>query len=179
MIDDLQFSHFDLKWLWHVIILVMQECLDLLEKLDVDFELINHKAVYTVEEAMAELPGRTEIKNLFIQDDKGKRQYLVIMPGLKKLDLKQLATDLGEKKVRFCSPEKVENMLGVKPGSVSLFCCLNSKSYHVEIIFDAALLDEPDLGFHPIVNTATVFLPTDSIHKILDSFSQKHRIVTL
>ncbi len=163
----------------HANIAVMQDCLDFLKKLDIPFELLEHKAVFTVEEAMAELPGRTEIKNLFIQDDKGKRQYLVIMPGLKKLDLKHLATDLSEKKVRFCSPEKVETMLGVKPGSVSLFCCLNPNSFHVEVIFDEALLDEPDLGFHPIVNTATVFVPTDSIHQILDTLTQQYKITSL
>lgn len=157
----------------------MEESLGFLIKLDIKFELVKHKAVYTVEEAMAELPGRTEIKNLFIQDDKGKRQYLVIMPGMKRLDLKRLAEDLGEKKVRFCSPEKVENMLGVKPGSVSIFCCLNPNSHHVKVIFDEELLSEPDLGFHPIVNTATVFVPTESIHKILENLPQAHVIQSL
>ncbi|MDO8265818.1 MAG: YbaK/EbsC family protein [Candidatus Saccharibacteria bacterium] len=157
----------------------MDSSLRFLEKLKITYELIEHKAVYTVAEAMDVLPGRTEIKNLFIQDDKGKRQYLVIMPGMKKLDLKQLAVDLGEKKVRFCSPEKVENMLGVKPGSVSIFCCLNPNSHHVEVIFDEELLNEPDLGFHPIVNTATVFVPTNSIHKILDNLQQEHSIRSL
>lgn len=150
----------------------MQDSLEFLEKLGIPYELIEHKAVYTVEEAMAELPGRTEIKNLFIQDDKGKRQYLVIMPGLKKLDLKQLAIDLGEKKVRFCSPDKVEAMLGVKPGSVSIFCCLNPNSHHVKVIFDEELLGEPDLGFHPIINSATVFIPTESIKVILSNLVQ-------
>ena len=157
----------------------MQDSLELLEKLHISFELIEHKAVYTVEEAMAELPGRTEIKNLFIQDDKGKRQYLVIMPGLKRLDLKQLAIDLGEKKVRFCSAEKVESMLGVKPGSVSIFCCLNPHSYHVKVVFDEDLLREPDLGFHPIVNTATVFIATNSIHAILEALKQESAIMKL
>ena len=157
----------------------METALKFLQKLDIIYELVEHKAVYTIEEAMVELPGRVEIKNLFIQDDKGKRQYLVIMPGLKKLDLKQLASDLIEKKVRFCSPEKLMNMMGVEPGSVSIFCCLNPNSYHVEIIFDKDLLKEPDLGFHPIVNTATVFMPTNSIHTILKSLPQKHRIIKL
>lgn len=157
----------------------MEESLNFLIELDIKFELIKHKAVYTVEEAMAELPGRTEIKNLFIQDDKGKRQYLVIMPGMKRLDLKRLAEDLGEKKVRFCSPEKVENMLGVKPGSVSIFCCLNPNSHHVKVVFDEELLSESDLGFHPIVNTATVFVPTESIHKILENLPQAHVIQSL
>ena len=156
-----------------------KDCLEFLEKLNIEFELVNHRAVYTIEQAMAELPGRTEIKNLFIQDDKGKRQYLVIMPGLKKLDLKQLAEELNEKKVRFCSPEKVENMLGVKPGSVSLFCCLNPNSHHVEIIFDEDLLQLKEIGFHPIVNTATIFMAAASINKILPALPQKHRITRL
>ena len=157
----------------------MQECLDFLDRLLIPYELLEHKAVYTVEEAMAELPGRTEIKNLFIQDDKGKRQYLVIMPGLKKLDLKQLADDLDEKKVRFCSPEKVEAMLGVKPGSVSIFCCLNPNSHHVKVIFDEELLSEPDLGFHPIVNTATVFIQTKQIHNVLKALPQDSQVSLL
>lgn len=157
----------------------MENSLNFLDRLDIPYELIKHKAVYTVAEAMAELPGRTEIKNLFIQDDKGKRQYLVIMPGLKKLDLKQLADDLREKKVRFCSPERVEHMLGVKPGSVSIFCCLNPNSHHIEIIFDEDLLNEKDLGFHPIVNTASVFIAPEDIQKILDALPQNHRIKKL
>jgi Ala-tRNA(Pro) deacylase len=157
----------------------MEQSLSFLDSLNIDYELLEHRAVFTIEEALIELPDRTEIKNLFIQDDKGKRQYLVIMPGLKKLDLKTLAIDLGEKKVRFCSPEKVENMLGVKPGSVSLFCCLNQNSHHVEIVVDEELLDQKELGFHPIVNTATVFINPKDIHKILESLPQQHRIIEL
>lgn len=157
----------------------MEKCLEFLQKLNISYELIKHKAVFTIEEAMLELPDRLEVKNLFIQDDKGKRQYLVIMPGLKKLDLKKLALDLGEKKIRFCSAEKVENMLGVKPGSVSLFCCLNPHSNHVEIIFDKDLLAENEVGFHPIVNTATVFINPNDVSKILKEVPQKHRIIKL
>ncbi|MBP9667180.1 prolyl-tRNA synthetase associated domain-containing protein [Candidatus Saccharibacteria bacterium] len=149
------------------------DCIRFLQQLSIPYELVRHEAVYTVEEAMRVLPGRTEIKNLFIQDDKGRRQYLVVMPGLKRLDLRKLADDLGEKKVRFCSPEKVETMLGVKPGSVSIFCCLNETAHHVKVIVDAELLNEPDLDFHPISNTATLFIPTQSIHTILATLPQE------
>jgi Ala-tRNA(Pro) deacylase len=157
----------------------MEESLQFLESLNIEYELITHKAVFTIEEALLELPDRAEIKNLFIQDDKGRRQYLVIMPGLKKLDLKTLAADLDEKKVRFCSAEKVEQMLGVKPGSVSLFCCLNPNSHHVELVIDEELLHGFEVGFHPIVNTATVFIHPDNLPKIIESLAQKHRIITL
>lgn len=155
------------------------ECLEFLRQLHIEYELVEHEAVYTVEEAMHALPGRTEIKNLFVQDDKGKRQYLVIMPGLKRLDLERLAEDLGEKKVRFCSPQKVESMLGVKPGSVSIFCCLSKASHHVKIIFDSELLNEKELGFHPIVNTATVYMQPNSLHAILDALVQPHEIIAV
>lgn len=155
----------------------VEYCLQFLKQLGIAYELIEHEAVYTIAEAERVLPGRTEIKNLFVQDDKGKRQYLVIMPGHKRLDLKMLAKSLDEKKIRFCSAEKLESMLGVKPGSVSLFCCLNPNASHIEIVFDEELLGENELGFHPIINTATVFVEPQAIHTILAALPQKHRMI--
>jgi len=159
----------------------MDESLSFLKSLGIEYELVEHGAVYTIDEAENEpsLTGRTEVKNLFIQDDKGKRQYLVMMPGRKQLNLKELAIDLGEKKIRFCSAEKVERMLGVKPGSVSLFCCLNENSHHVKVIVDTDLLKLDELGMHPIVNTATVFIDPIKINKILDSLRQENDIIQL
>ncbi len=158
-----------------------QDCIDLLDKLPVAYELVEHGAVYTIEEAEAEpaLNGRTEIKNLFIQDDKGKRQYLVMMPGNKRLDMKRLANDLGEKKVRFCSEEKVQRMLGVKPGSVSLFCCMNEASAHVKIVVDEEILSQKEIGMHPIVNTSTVFVSPNDFRKIIGELKQEHTIQKL
>jgi Ala-tRNA(Pro) deacylase len=159
----------------------MDECINYLDNLGIAYELIEHGAVYTIDEAEAEpaLAGRTEVKNLFIQDDKGKRQYLVMMPGHKRLDLKVLAADLGEKKVRFCSAQKVEGMLGVKPGSVALFCCLNPNSHHVKVILDKDLLDLPELGMHPIVNTATVFINPKDVQIILEKLPQQSKVLSL
>jgi len=159
----------------------MDESVQFLEKLGIAYELVEHGAVYTIEEAEAEpaLVDRTEVKNLFIQDDKGNRQYLVMMPGNKQLNLKELAADLNEKKIRFCSSDKVERMLGVKPGSVSLFCLLNPNSSHVKLIFDKDLLSLNELGMHPIANTATVFIDPNSVHKILEKLSQEHEILEL
>ena len=157
------------------------QCLKYLENLSIAYELVEHGAVYTIEEAESEpaLADRTEVKNLFIQDDKGKRQYLIMIPGHKRLDLKVLAADIGEKKVRFCSAQKVETILGVKPGSVSLFCCLNPTSRHVKIIVDKELLELPELGMHPIVNTATVFIDPKDVHKILDNLEQESQIISI
>ncbi len=158
-----------------------QDCFEFLERIGVDFDLVEHAAVYTIEEVEAEpaLEGRNEIKNLFIQDDKGKRFYLVVMPGKKRLDLKRLSADLDEKKVRFCSAEKVQNMLGVSPGSVSIFCLLNDSAGAVKLILDQDLLAEKELGFHPIVNTATVFIESDDLKKITEHLENSSDIIEL
>ena len=160
--------------MWGYLMIDKDGCLKYLEINEIDYELVEHGAVYTIEEAMNEpaLKGRTEVKNLFIQDDKGRRQYLVMMPGLKRLDLKKLAGEIREKKVRFCSSNKVEKMLGVQPGSVSLFCCLNDTAAHVSIIVDDELLQENEVGLHPIVNTATIFFRGDNFRKLLSQFDR-------
>ncbi len=150
----------------------MDSCRAYLDKIGVKYDLIKHKPVYTIEEAMVEIPGRTEIKNLFLQNDKGSEYYLVLMPGLKRLDLKSLSTKLNAKKLRFASPVKLEAMLGVKPGSVSLFCCLRDESKDVKIVIDKDLFQEEEIGFHPIVNTATIFMNQEGFKKLLDSFQQ-------
>lgn len=157
----------------------MEESLTLLHTVHISYELIEHAAVYTIEEAERELPGRNEIKNLFLQDDKGRNFYLVMLPGHKKLDLKTLATQLDEKKVRFCSPEKVERMLGVKPGSVSLFCCLNPASINVNVIVDSDILKNEEVGMHPVVNTATVFIHSSDLQTLLSALPQRSRVLDL
>ncbi|MFT4532489.1 MAG: Ala-tRNA(Pro) deacylase [Candidatus Saccharimonadales bacterium] len=157
----------------------MEETQKYLEDLGLPYELVNHKAVYTIDEAMAELPGRMEIKNLFIQDDKGKRQYLVCMPGVKKLDLKQLAGQLSEKKIRFCSPAKLMAMMGVTPGSVSLFCLMNPAASHVTLVVDRDLMEEKELGFHPLINTATIYIQHVDVDKLLGSFSNAKEFMQL
>ena len=148
-------------------------CIRHLDNLNIDYQLVNHTAVYTIEQAMAELPGRTEIKNLFLQDDKGAKYYLVVMPGLKRLDLKNLSHTLDAKKLRFVNPVKLEAMLGVKPGSVSLFCCLREESKDIMIVIDKDLLQEKEIGFHPIVNTATVFMDQPGFKKLLAAMDQE------
>ena len=56
----------------------MEEVLDTLKKLEINYELVNHKAVYTIEDMNnlnKEIFKGAEIcKNLFLRDQKGKRQ---------------------------------------------------------------------------------------------------------
>ena len=50
----------------------------------------------------------------------------------------------------------MEQMLEVKPGSVTPLAILNNKDKNILMIFDSELQNQT-IGMHPMENTATVF----------------------
>ena len=153
--------------------------LSLLKELNIPYRVETHVAVFTVAEATQHIKDKRPIKNLLLQNDKKDRTFLVIMDGEEKLDMKTLAKKLGAKKLRFASPEVMMEKLGVEPGSVSLFGVLSPNSGDVEVIIDQSLLNEPELGFHPNDNTATIFIAGSAVEKILRHLERKYQIVSL
>lgn len=131
------------------------------------YRLETHEAVFTVAESTKVLSEKVPVKTLLVAEEKGAREFMVAMRGDERLDMKQLAGLLGLKKLRFVKPERVEELVGVKPGSVSVFGLLHDGAEQLELIIDDRLLDEPEIGFHPNENTATVFMtPTDVLQAI-------------
>ena len=86
---------------------------------------------------------------------------------------------MGAKKLQFVNPERVEDIVGVLPGSVSIFGLLHPGAKNVQVIFDESLLTEPELGFHPNDNTATVFLNPEDVLKIIRETNHDCRILAL
>lgn len=66
------------------------EVYDHLDKLNIWYEVTEHKAVFTMDEiSSVELPyPEAEAKNLFIRDDKKRNYYLITVKGPKKVNLK-------------------------------------------------------------------------------------------
>ncbi len=150
---------------------------NLLDQLDISYRYEEHVAVFTVAESVQNIKNKRPIKNLLLQSDKKDRTFLVIMDGKEKLDMKTLAKKLDVKKLRFASPEVMMEKLGVKPGSVSLFGVLSPDSAVVEVIIDQSLVSEPELGFHPNDNTATVFIAGSTVEKILKHSRHTYQII--
>ena len=67
-----------------------EETIEYLKKENIDFTIIEHPAVFTVEEAdRLSLPHReAHAKNLFIRDEKKRNYYLITLKEDKVLDLK-------------------------------------------------------------------------------------------
>ena len=85
-----------------------------LEELGVSYEVTEHPAVFTIGEMDAlGLTAKGEVcKNLFLRDAKGRRHFLVVVPGEARADLRALAAQLESSKLSFASAERLEKYLG-------------------------------------------------------------------
>ncbi len=135
-----------------------QKVLDFLEELRITWERHEHPPVFTVEQAEVHwmgIPG-LHLKNLFLRNNRGNRQYLVIVEISKKVDLRVLARLLAEDRFSFGSADRLKRCLGVDPGSVSVFNLINDPGHAVEVVLDEDLRTAEFVNFHPNVNTVTL-----------------------
>jgi Ala-tRNA(Pro) deacylase len=142
--------------------------LDLFAQQGWDFEVVEHPAVFTIDEALANVPRLDGIKtkNVFIRDAKGLRHLLVIVPHDRRVDMAELGRQLPATKLSMGSPERLLRHLGVTPGAVSIFAVVNDRDRAVELIVDEAVWQAPKIQGHPLRNTATVVLD----HATLEAF---------
>ena len=93
-------------------------------------------------------------KSLFFYDKKKKdRMWLVIAAHDSQFSTKALEKKLGCKNgdLRGATPEVLEEVLGVRGGSVCLFAMMNDKeNKKVTLIIDTTLLNHDQIAFHPM-----------------------------
>lgn len=133
-------------------------------------EITEHKAVFNMAElAEVEIPyPEGDAKNLFLRDDKKRGYYLLTVRGDKRVDLKQFRRAHGLRPLSFASEEELTALLGLFPGAVTPLGLLNDAQHSVKLFLDAELLAPPGLvGVHPNDNTATVWLKTEDLLRIL------------
>ena len=148
-----------------------QEVYALLNERGIEYEAIEHEAVYNMEEADAlELPHREAgTKNLFIRDDKKRNYYVVCIPEHDRLDLKALREKLESRPLKFARDDELMDLMGLIPGQVTPFGTLNDTEHKVKVLiseyFRGGLMDA-----HPNDNTATIILKADDVVGVLKSF---------
>jgi Ala-tRNA(Pro) deacylase len=152
-----------------------------LSALGIDYELFEHPPVFTAEEAAlhwAAIPGAA-VKNLFLRNKKGDRHYLVILGIEKQADLRQLVKVIGDDRLSFGSPERLQRYLGVTPGSVSPFGLIHDTSRSVRVIVDSDLKQAARLIFHPNDNTASLTISFADLEKFLATRVNAVRYITV
>jgi len=159
----------------------MKDIYQALDELNIKFEKVEHPAVFTCAEAEHYDRGidAGKCKNLFLRNKRGDKNYLVILPAEKRLDLKSLAEKLSEEKLSFASAEKLEKYLGLTAGSVSPFGLINDVNKEVIVVIDNDLSEYSKLGLHPNVNTATLIISYEFFIKFLDWTGNKTVFINL
>lgn len=142
-----------------------------LDRLGIRYDRFDHPPVATVEEAVLHWTGidATHCKNLFLRNKKGDRHYLVVLEHRKAADLRALASRLGDDRLSFASPERLEAHLGLTPGSVSPFGLVNDPTHKVRVVIDASLKASSHVAFHPNVNTTTLRIAREDFERFLQA----------
>ena len=160
---------------------VREPILAALEALDIPYELFEHPPVHTADEAAIHwqsIPGAA-VKNLFLRNKKGDRHYLVILGIDKQADLRRLVKVIGDDRLSFGSPERLQKYLGVTPGSVSPFGLVHDSTKAVRVIVDSDLRTAERLIFHPNDNTASLTISGTDFVRFLEDRGNSVRWVKL
>ncbi len=138
---------------------------DLLDGLEITYERVDHEAVGTI--AACEEIDRTlgiEIcKNLFLCNRQKTAYYLLLLPGHKGLQTKELSRQIPTSRLSFASGEDMEKYLNVTPGSATVMGLIFDAEHRVQLLVDEDLLDEEYFGCHPCVNTSSLKLRTEDV----------------
>jgi len=152
-----------------------------LDDLNIKFEYHEHPAAPTVEAALEHWKGieSTHCKNLFFRNHKGNRHYLVILEHSNKLAIRDLEKMLRQGKLSLASDRRLEQWLGLTPGSVTPFGLINDPENHVHIFIDDNLRKVKKLSFHPNINTATIVVSFDDFIHFLDWSGNSYEFIQL
>lgn len=143
-----------------------------LEEMGIEYRDIYHKPLLTgadIEENVPMDKNTMVVKNLFLRDSEGKKLFLVVMRYFIHADLIALRAFLKTSKLGFASPRRLEENLGVLPGSVSPLSIVNDEKLKVKVIFDKALKDYSTICMHPNDNTASVYIALTDLLKFVEN----------
>lgn len=131
---------------------------DLLDSLGIEYMRTDHEKADTME-ACNEIDAILNVticKNLFLCNRQKTNYYLLMMPGDKPFKTKELSSQINSARLSFGSPEDMEELLSLTPGSVSIMGLMNDEENRVQLLVDEDVLKGEFLGCHPCINTSSL-----------------------
>ena len=155
---------------------------DLLDKLKISYQRIDHEAAMTMEACAAidKALEATMCKNLLLCNRQCTEFYLLMLPGDKHFKTSVLSKQIGSSRLSFAGGEYMEKYLDITPGSLSVLGLMNDRDHHVKLLVDEDVLRGEYIGVHPCVNTSSLRINTrDLVEKIIPAMDHSMTIVTL
>lgn len=148
-----------------------EELFAYLEGLGIKVTTVTHPPLMTVADSQhlrGEIPGG-HTKNLFLKDKKDN-YFLLTVDEESVVDLKTVHKVIGAaSRLSFGKPEALMEMLGVRPGAVTVFGAINDTGHKVRIILDAGLMENTVINGHPLTNEATTSIGRDDLMRFLEA----------
>lgn len=150
---------------------------DILFELDIEYEMLEHDAVYTVDEAkkLDYMLDGVGCKNLFLTNKKGK-YFLVVLQEDKRADIKMIEEVVNCKHLSFGKEEDLKAILDLEKGSCTPLGIINDKENIVTLLFDNDLVDQKILC-HPNRNTATVAVEFVDLIKFIQYLEHEYIMI--
>lgn len=145
-----------------------------LDSLGIRHTTTQHRPVFTVEEGAdlkAKMPGGHS-KNLFLKDKKGAL-FLLCALADSAIDLNAVSKLIGAGRFSFGSAERLQENLGVTPGSVTIFALINDPERKVTLLLDEGFFAHDPVNFHPLRNDATTAISPADLLKFIRALGRE------
>ena len=155
---------------------------DLLDSLGIEYDRIDHEPAMTMEvcEEIDRALGATICKNLFLCNRQETDFYLLMMPGDKPFKTKDLSAQIGSSRLSFGTPDYMEQLVDITPGSLSILGLMNDKEGRVRLLIDKDVLSGEYIGCHPCINTSSLRIKTsDMVEKLIPALRHAPTLVEL
>lgn len=152
-----------------------------LEKMGIEYEVVNHPPAFTTQEADAYIEGKEGVrsKTMFMSDKKKRNFYLLILDDSKRLDIKKIGELINEKSLRLGNEENLKSKMNLQFGAVSPFGLLNNKEKDIKVYVDKEILNEKIITFHPNENDVTIFIKINDMFKFFDNLNYKYELIEM
>lgn len=160
-----------------------RQCIaDALNSLKITYRCYRHPALKNCHQA-AELSlvrEGTSIKTLFLQDNPGKRHFLLVVPAHINVDLKLLAKNNQTKRLGFASSRRLHKYLNLTPGCVSPLALIFDKDQKVELWIEQNLWqDAKAFQCHPGDNRQTWVINKDDLQRFIHWNEHAFKLVSI
>lgn len=159
-----------------------QEVYSLLKQLNIEFYRADHDCADTIEACkdIEKVLGTQICKNLFLCNRQMTDFYLLLIAPDKNFRTSVVSKLLGVSRLSFGNAEYMQSLLGLTPGSVSIFGLMNDKDKKVRLLIDSSILDSRYFGAHPSINTSTLRIEVkDLLDKIIPALNHEPTILSI
>lgn len=159
-----------------------QKCYEVLGSLGIDFFRADHEAAATIEDCLQveKVLGSEICKNLLLCNRQETAFYLLLIPGSKPFKTKDISKQINSARLSFASAEKMEQLVNITPGSLSVLGLIFDPSKAVTLLIDRELMGDEYMCCHPCINTSTLKIKmSDILEKFIPSTGHEPIIVDL